>query len=82
MYNCTYILEPNPDYGYIVRVKELPGLADDGKTPEEAIKHIQIDIEMALELRESMGQPIKGVEKLDPGKTVYTMTASSAAASV
>ncbi len=58
MFDCTYILTPDEKYGYIVRVREIPGLSDDGKTPSEAIANIQKDIALAIELRESMGQKL------------------------
>ena len=81
MYNCTYLLTPDPEYGFIVRVEEIPGLADDGRTPTEAIENIQESIAMALESSAAVGQPIKGIKKFDPGTTAYSMAVSPVVAS-
>lgn len=59
MYNCTYMITPDEKHGYIVRVRELPGLSDDGISADEAIANIQKDIAMAIELKASMGQALE-----------------------
>lgn len=59
MFDCTYILTPDKKYGYVVHIREIPGLSDNGKTPDEAIANIQKDIAMAVELKNSMGQNLE-----------------------
>ncbi len=69
MFDCTYMIKPDEKYGYIVRVREIPWLSDDGKTPNEAIANIQKDIALAIELRSSIGQKLKIKQVASAGRT-------------
>ena len=58
MYNYTYLIEKDEEYGYIVHVMELPGVCNDGKTADEAIQNVQDDISLALEALKDIGREI------------------------
>jgi len=58
MYNYTYVIEKDAEYGYIVHVMELPGVCNDGKTADEAINNVQDDISLALEALKDIGKSI------------------------
>jgi len=46
------------DEGYIAVVPELPGCSAFGETPEEALKEVQIAIELWLEAAKKIGRKI------------------------
>ena len=46
------------DQAYIVSVPELPGCMADGKTPEEAVKAVQIVIDLWIETALEDGEEI------------------------
>ena len=46
------------DEGYIAVVPELPGCSAFGETPEEALKEVQIAIELWLEAAKKIGREI------------------------
>jgi antitoxin HicB len=61
--NLPYTIEilPEPEGGYFIRVKELPGCFSQGETPEEAFRNIQeakhLWLEVAIEVKHPVPEP-------------------------
>ena len=58
MYNYTYVIELDREYGYIVHVLEMPGVCNDGETADAAINNVQADIALAIEALKDAGREI------------------------
>lgn len=55
-----YVLEPQPGGGFLIYVPELPGLATEGATPEEAIAMLGDALPAYLETMRTHGRPHPG----------------------
>jgi len=58
-----YVLEPQSDGGYLIYVPELPGLATEGQTREEAIAMLRDALPAYLESLREHGMPWPQVER-------------------
>jgi antitoxin HicB len=58
--NLPYTREliPDPDEGWFIRIKELPGCMSQGETPEEALRMIEDAMRGWLEVSLEEGNPI------------------------
>jgi predicted RNase H-like HicB family nuclease len=65
MYNVTYTVRPDAEYGFIVTIPEIPGISNDGQTPQEAITNVQEDIALALELIGMSDSELSGFASLE-----------------
>ena len=54
----TFVLEPQPDGGYVVTVPDLPGCISQGDTREEAVANITEAIKLYLNDCGDAGDPI------------------------
>lgn len=53
-YRITVILTPQPEGGYTVTCKELPGLVTEGDSVEEALENVEDAFAATLELYEDL----------------------------
>lgn len=54
----TFELLPEPEGGYFIRIKELPGCLSEGETPEEAFRNIEEAMRLWLEVAINEKHPI------------------------
>ena len=54
----TVILQRESDGGYVVTVLALPGCVSQGDTREEALKNIAEAMELYIEDRKAVGEPL------------------------
>jgi predicted RNase H-like HicB family nuclease len=65
-YQITVILEEQPEGGYTVTSKDLPGLVTEGDSVEEALKNAKDAFITTLELYEDLGYSLPESVQLSP----------------
>ncbi|MEK6273205.1 MAG: type II toxin-antitoxin system HicB family antitoxin [Actinomycetota bacterium] len=58
-----YVLEPQQDGGYLIYVPDLPDVATEGRTKEEAVSMLQDALAGYLETMRDRGWPLPEVER-------------------
>ena len=65
-YKVTFIFTPQPEGGYTVTCKELPGLVTEGDSVDEALANLKDAFAATLELYEDLGRPLpEGIQVPD-----------------
>ena len=65
-YKVTFIFTPQPEGGYTVTCKELPGLVTEGDSIDEAVENLKDAFAATLELYEDLGRPLpEGIQVSD-----------------
>ena len=77
-YKVTFIFAPQPEGGYTVTCKELPGLVTEGDSIDEALENLKDAFAATLELYEDLGRPLpEGIqvfnEEISPGNIPFQM---------
>ena len=65
-YKVTFIFTPQPEGGYTVTCKKLPGLVTEGDSVDEALANLKDAFAATLELYEDLGRPLpEGIQVPD-----------------
>ena len=73
-YKVTFIFTPQPEGGYTVTCRELPGLVTEGDSIDEALENLQDAFAATLELYEDLGRPLpEGIQVSDEETPIGNM---------
>ena len=73
-YKVTFIFTPQPEGGYTVTCKELPGLVTEGDSVDEALANLKDAFAATLELYEDLGRPLpEGIQVPDEEVSIENM---------
>ena len=73
-YKVTFIFTPQPEGGYTVTCKELPGLVTEGDSVDEALANLKDAFAATLELYEDLGRPLpEGIQVSDEEVSIGNM---------
>ena len=73
-YKVTFIFTPQPEGGYTVTCKELPGLVTEGDSVDEALANLKDAFAATLELYEDLGRPLpEGIQVPDEEVSIGNM---------
>ena len=73
-YKVTFIFTPQPEGGYTVTCKELPGLVTEGDSVDEALVNLKDAFAATLELYEDLGRPLpEGIQVPDEEVSIGNM---------
>ncbi len=73
-YKVTFIFTPQPEGGYTVTCKELPGLVTEGDSVDEALANLKDAFAAILELYEDLGRPLpEGIQVPDEEVSIGSM---------
>ena len=73
-YKVTFIFTPQPEGGYTVTCKELPGLVTEGDSVDEALANLKDAFAATLELYEDLGRSLpEGIQVPDEEISIGNM---------